>query len=317
MTLRPGPTGVAGRFVMAGGSEHHRMLIGGAWVDAASGETFDVADPATGVVICSVPRAAEADVETAVAAARGAFASWRVSTPRERFRVLAGVADTIEAEADVIAVLAARETGNALRTQSRPEVVQAAMFARYFAGTAAELTGVTTPISADLLNYTVREPLGVVAAVIPWNTPVVLATLKISVALCTGNTIVLKAAEDAPLATLHIADIFRRHAPPGVVNVLTGYGPRCGSALTGHADVDKLSFTGSIAVGREVMRVAAERVLPVSLELGGKNPAIVSPTRTARRSPAGSWPVCGSAARASRARRGLGCSSTRTSSSPS
>lgn len=265
------------RIVAADGGTRHLMLIGGTWVDSTSGEVFDVHNPATGAFIASVPRGADGDVEAAVAAARAAFGRWRHSTPEQRAVVLTRVADAIEAEAEQIAALAAQETGNALRTQSLPEVSQAASFARYFASTPASLQGTTTPIDSGLLNYTVREPLGVVAAVIPWNTPVALAALKISMALCTGNTIVLKAAEDAPLATLHIAEIFARHTPAGAVNVVTGFGPDCGAALVNHPGVDKLSFTGSTAVGKDVMRAAAERVLPVSLELGGKNPAIVFP----------------------------------------
>ncbi|URN09704.1 aldehyde dehydrogenase family protein [Actinomadura madurae] len=269
--------GRAARTGVTGGGSHHLMLIGGGWVGGASGESFDVLDPATGGFVASVPRGAAADVDAAVAAARAAFAGWRRTAPEQRSRALIAVADAIEAEAEEIATTVARETGNALRTQSRPEVGLAASFVRYFAGTAAELKGTTTPVGGDLLNYTVREPLGVVAAVIPWNTPVALAALKISMALCTGNTIVLKTAEDAPLAALHVAEIFQRHVPAGVVNALTGFGPDCGAALTNHAGVDKLTFTGSTAVGKDVMRAAAERVTPVSLELGGKNPAIVFP----------------------------------------
>ena len=253
------------------------MLMDGRWADSADGASFDVLNPATGQVISSVPRAGAADVDRAVGAARAAFGSWRRTTPEERSRVLIAVADALEREAETVAATVSEETGNALRTQSLPEVSLAVSFVRYFAGTAAELKGSTVPLGPDLLNYTIREPLGVVAAVIPWNTPVAIAALKIAMALCTGNTIVVKTAEDAPLATLLLGEIFTRFAPPGVVNILTGFGPDTGAALISHPGVDKLSFTGSTAVGKDVMRAAAERVLPVSLELGGKNPAIVFP----------------------------------------
>ena len=254
-----------------------RMMVCGRWSDSLSGEVIDVVNPANGQVIGSVPRGTSEDIDVAVAAARAAFQPWREATPERRCATLMSIAADVEAEADAIATLLAQETGNALRTQSAPEVGQAVAFLRYFAGAATSGGGTTTVIAPRLLNYTIREPLGVVAAVIPWNSPVALAVLKIAMALCMGNTVVLKASEEAPLAVLHLAGIISRHTPPGLVNVVTGYGPECGAALMGHPGVDKLSFTGSTAVGKEVMHAAARRVLPVSLELGGKNPAIVFP----------------------------------------
>lgn len=257
--------------------EHQRMLIGGAWVDAVSGQTLDVLNPANGEFLATVPRGEAPDVDAAVAAARTAFATWRDVTPAERTRMLNAIADAVEHDGEEIAIRISEETGNALRGQARPEVAGAVGFLRYFAGSAAELKGATTPIASNLLNYTVVEPLGVVAAVIPWNVPISSAALKIAMALCTGNTVVLKPAEDAPLAVLHLAEIMNRLLPPGVVNIVTGDGPECGAALANHPDVDKLTFTGSTAVGKQIMHAAAQRVLPVSLELGGKNPAIVFP----------------------------------------
>jgi aldehyde dehydrogenase (NAD+) len=148
---------------------------------------------------------------------------------------------------------------------------------RYYGGVASEQKGETLPLGEDMLSYTRREPLGVVAAIVPWNAPVMLASLKVAMALCTGNTLVLKAAEDAPLGVLRMAEIAARHLPDGVLNVLTGYGEECGGALIEHHGIAKISFTGSTEVGRIAMRAAAERILPVSLELGGKAPAIVYP----------------------------------------
>jgi betaine-aldehyde dehydrogenase len=253
------------------------MLVGGHWVDSADGASFEVCNPATGSFIASVPRAGAADVAGAVSAARTAFRNWRHTTPEVRSGILTAVAGALAENAEVIAEVIAEETGNALITQSLPEVAQAVAFIRYFAGTAAELKGSTVPLGQGLVNYTIREPLGVVAAVVPWNVPVATAALTISMALCTGNTVVLKPAEDAPLAVLRLGEIFNRFAPPGVVNVLAGFGQEAGAALTHHPDIDKVTFTGSTAVGREVMHAAAERILPVSLELGGKNPAVVFP----------------------------------------
>ncbi|GII96997.1 aldehyde dehydrogenase family protein [Sinosporangium siamense] len=224
-----------------------------------------------------MPRAGAADVDRAVRAAAAAFRAWRRETPAGRGRALLRIADDIEADAERIARLLATETGNAIRRQARPEVASAADLFRYFGGVAGEAKGETVPLGRGLLNYTLREPIGVVGGIVPWNAPVQLASVKIAMALVTGNTLVLKAAEDAPLAVLEVAAICARHLPPGVLNVLTGYGTEAGAALLEHPGVDKLSFTGSTEVGRIVMRAAAERILPVSLELGGKSPVIVFP----------------------------------------
>jgi len=253
------------------------MLIGGEWVWAASGETITVENPARREAIAEVPRGGAADVDRAVDAALSAFASWRKLPPRERGRLMMRIADDIEARQEALARTIAEETGNALRTQARPEVRTAIEMFRYFGGLANETKGETLPLAHDILSYTQREPLGVVAAVIPWNAPFVLASVKIAPALCAGNTIVMKTAEDAPLAVLLLAEICQAHLPPGVMNMLAGTGPECGSPLLNHPHVAKLSFTGSTGVGKLVMEAAAKRILPVSLELGGKSPSIVFP----------------------------------------
>src|SRR5690242_244325 len=242
-----------------------RMLIGGEWVDSAAGEVLEVEDPAHRTPIAVVPRGRAEDVARAVKAAAGAFPAWSRTVPRDRGRLLARIADALEARLEELARTIALETGNALRTQARPEAKTTVDILRYFGGLAGELKGETIPLGEQVLSYTRREPLGVVGAIIPWNAPVILAACKIAPALCAGNTLVLKAAEDAPLAVLMIAEACHEHLPPGVLNVLTGLGEEAGAALAQHPGVRKLSFTGSTEVGKLVMRYAADRIVPVSL----------------------------------------------------
>ena len=254
-----------------------KMLIGGDWVDASEGGTIAIDNPGNHAVIGSVPRGTADDVDRAVHAARAAFGPWRRLAPRERGKLLSRIAEDLQAEVEELARLVASETGNAIRTQSRPEANSSADVFRYFGGLASEMKGATIPLGETILNYNLREPIGVVGAIIPWNSPILIGSLKIAMALVTGNTLVLKAAEDAPLGVLRIAEICQRHLPPGVLNVITGFGEEAGAALARHPLVAKLSFTGSTEVGKEVMRVAGDRIAHVSLELGGKSPAIVFP----------------------------------------
>jgi acyl-CoA reductase-like NAD-dependent aldehyde dehydrogenase len=254
-----------------------QMLIGGKWVDAASGETFAVEDPAHRAPIAEVPRGRAEDVDRAMKAAAEAFPAWSRTPPRERGRILARIADALEARVEELARTIALETGNAIRTQSRPEAKNTVDIFRYFSGLGGELKGDTIPLGENVLCYTRREPLGVVGAIIPWNAPVLLAAVKIGPALCAGNTMVMKAAEDAPLGVLLLAEVCQQFLPPGVLNLLTGFGEECGGPLANHPTVRKLSFTGSTEVGKIVMRAAADRIVPISLELGGKSPSIVFP----------------------------------------
>jgi acyl-CoA reductase-like NAD-dependent aldehyde dehydrogenase len=256
---------------------HARMLIDGAWVGSMSGETLTVENPAKRRPIAEIPRGDAADVDGAVEAAARAFPGWSKVVPRERGRLLLRIAEAMEVRAEEIARTIALETGNALRTQARGEAQLSADIFRYFGGLAGELKGETIPLGEQVLSYTRREPLGVVGAIIPWNAPVLLGALKIAPALCAGNTLVLKAAEDAPLGVLMMAEICQEFLPPGVLNVLTGLGEECGQPLAQHRLVRKLSFTGSTEVGKIIMRAAAQRIVPVSLELGGKSPSIVYP----------------------------------------
>jgi acyl-CoA reductase-like NAD-dependent aldehyde dehydrogenase len=253
------------------------MLIGGKWSASASGQRIAIENPANRRIVAEVPRGAAADVEAAVAAAHKAFAAWKAVVPRDRGKLLLKIAEAIEARSEELARTIALETGNALRTQARGEAKLTADIFRYFGGLASELKGETVPLGEHMLSYTRREPLGIVGAIIPWNAPVMLGALKIAPALCAGNVMVLKAAEDAPLGVLMMADICNGFLPAGVLNVLTGYGQECGGPLANHPKIAKLSFTGSTEIGKVIMRAAAERIVPVSLELGGKSPSIVYP----------------------------------------
>ncbi len=254
-----------------------QMLIDGKTVQASDGRLIEIENPANHKIIAKVPRGGDADVERAVTAAARTFEQWRNVPARDRGKLLLKIADAVDAETEAIARIVALETGNAMRTQARPEVKSAADVFRYYGGVAGELKGETIPLGEHVLCYTRREPLGVVGGIVPWNAPVVLGTLKIAMAVAAGNTLVLKAAEDAPLALLRIAQICNEHLPAGVLNLLTGYGEEAGAALARHPLVRKLSFTGSTEVGKLIMHAAADRIVPVSLELGGKSPAIVFP----------------------------------------
>jgi acyl-CoA reductase-like NAD-dependent aldehyde dehydrogenase len=246
-------------------------------VEAIGGEWISVENPAVrGTVIAQVPRAREADVDRAVAAAAQAFTSWRRVSPADRCTALHAVADLLAEHREEMAHLVALETGNAIRTQARPDVDNAVETLRYFAGLTREIKGQTIPLDEETLSYTRREPYGVVGAIIPWNS-LTGGVMKIAMAISSSNTVVLKASEEAPLAILRTAEYFGEVLPPGVVNVLSGYGSEAGAALSAHPGVAKLTFTGSTAVGSLVMSSGAQHIVPSSLELGGKSPAIVYP----------------------------------------
>lgn len=262
----------------AGTPTRELMFVAGDWTPSESGRFFAVENPAVrGRVIAEVPGGSAADVDRAVRAAHAAFPSWRDAHWRDRGRALARIADAVEARTEELARLLARETGNAIRTQARPEIRGVADVLRYFAGLAGELKGETIPVGTSMLSYTLREPWGVVGAIGPWNAPVTLAMLKIAPALVCGNTVVFKPASEAPLAVLAVAKLCAEHLPAGVLNVVTGSGEEVGGALASHPLVSKVSFTGNTATGRSILRAAADRIVPVTLELGGKSPTIVFP----------------------------------------
>jgi betaine-aldehyde dehydrogenase len=255
-----------------------KMLVGGEWVESADGRTFDVETPARrGTVVAQVPRSGAPDVDRAVRAAAAAFPAWRGVVPRDRGRLLLRIADDVDAAVEDLARTLAMETGNAIRTQARPEAKLVADVFRYFGGLAGELKGETVPLGEQMFSYTRREPYGVVAAIVPWNVPVLIAAWKVAPALCAGNTVVLKPSANAPLAVLELARICQTHLPKGVLNVVTGTGEEVGTPLAEHPLVRKISFTGNTETGKAILRLAADRVIPVTLELGGKSPQILFP----------------------------------------
>jgi acyl-CoA reductase-like NAD-dependent aldehyde dehydrogenase len=255
----------------------YKMLIDGKWVESCEGDWIDIENPANKTIFAKVPRARAADVDLAVAAAKRAFRGWSRMAAGDRGRMLYAIADELEKRKEDLARLISSENGNALRTQSRGEAGQAPEIFRYVAGLSREIKGNSMYLNPDNLDYTRREPYGVVGAIVPWNAPLALAALKIAPALMTGNTMVLKASEEAPLAVLELSRICNEVLPAGVLNVLTGYGVECGAPLAEHRDVPKISFTGSTAVGRSILVAASSRIAAVSLELGGKSPQIVFP----------------------------------------
>ncbi|MGH8862510.1 MAG: aldehyde dehydrogenase family protein [Jatrophihabitantaceae bacterium] len=253
-----------------------RQLIDGEWMPARAGSELDVVDPAIREPFTSVARADPRDVDDAVAAARRAFPGWAATSPSERGALLRRWAELISGSVEELAATEARDVGKPL-SGGRMNMHIAHGIVEYFAGAADKLTGVTLPTrTPDYLGYTVPEPYGVCAVVIPWNVPAVLTAANVAPALAAGNTVVLKASEIAPLAPFALAELARRAGlPPGVLNVVTGLGAEAGAALTGHRDVDHISFVGSTATGRAVMTAAAQHLVPVKLELGGKSPNVV------------------------------------------
>ena len=257
--------------------KNHKMVIDGELVDSHGLDKIEIECPATKEIFATVPRGNSHDVNKAVKAASNAFPTWALIAPRERGKLLLKIADAIESEVESLSIIIAKETGNAIRTQAKPEAKIVIDIFRYFGGLGGELKGETIPLGENFLSYTRREPIGVIGGIIPWNAPVLLGALKIAPAIVAGNTIVIKAAEDAPLGILRIAEICQNFIPKGVVNLITGFGEECGAPLMEHPDVRKISFTGSTGVGKVIMRAASERIVPVSLELGGKSPSIVFP----------------------------------------
>jgi acyl-CoA reductase-like NAD-dependent aldehyde dehydrogenase len=254
-----------------------RMVIGGEERDAASGETFEVFDPSTGRVITEVPRGSTADVDAAVGAARAAVDDrrWSGLRPGKRTELLGKVAELIKRNSTALAQLEALDGGKPVRLASG-EIWAAAEAFRYYAGWPTKVTGDTVPTDDRLFVYTVREPVGVCGAIIPWNFPLVMAAWKIAPALAFGNAVVLKPAEQTPLTALRLAQLcLEAGIPEGVVNVVTGFGEEAGRPLAQHYGVDKITFTGSTEVGRKVLHESEGNLKRVTLELGGKSPNIV------------------------------------------
>jgi len=256
-----------------------KLLINNQWVDSASGKTFPTLNPATGEVICQVAEADATDVDYAVRAARYAFdqGPWRKLAASERGRLLNRLADLIEHHADELARLEALDNGKPYAVASAADLPLTIACYRYYAGWADKVQGRTIPITGNYFCYTRLEPVGVVGQIIPWNFPLLMQAWKLGPALATGNTVVMKPAEQTPLTALRVGElIVEAGFPPGVVNLLPGYGPTAGAAIARHMDVDKIAFTGSTEVGHLIMEAAARSNLKrVTLELGGKSPNIV------------------------------------------
>jgi acyl-CoA reductase-like NAD-dependent aldehyde dehydrogenase len=252
-------------------------FIDGEWHAPASEKQLTVENPSRRSTLAEVGRGGTEEVDQAVSAASRAFSAWRVLAARERGKPLLALAERIAEHTEDIARLLAAETGNALRTQARPEVMGTAEVLRYYGGAIAEQKGETLPLGPGIFSYSTREPHGVVGAIIPWNAPLLLGAMKLSMALATGNTLVLKPAEDAPLAVIRMTELAADLFPAGVFNLVTGVGEEAGAALARHPLVSKTSFTGSSEVGKLVAHAAADRIANVTLELGGKSPIIVYP----------------------------------------
>ncbi len=256
----------------------YRMLIAGEWIEAEGGRRLESLDPANGAAWASFPAASAADVDRAVRAAHQAMTEgpWARTTATERGKALYRLADLLASRADELAKVETRDTGKLIR-ETRSQIRYVADYFRYFAGAADKLEGATLPIDKpDLFVMTVREPIGVVAAVIPWNSQLLLAAVKIGPALAAGNAVVLKASEHAPTPLLEFGKLcLEAGIPPGVVNVVTGLGDPCGKALTTHPLVARISFTGGAETARHIVRNSAENFAVVTLELGGKSPILV------------------------------------------
>jgi aldehyde dehydrogenase (NAD+) len=256
-----------------------QLLINNRWVPSESGRTFATINPSTGEEICQVAEADTADVDRAVSAARAAFEGgpWRKMPASGRGRLLYHLADLIERHAEELARLESLDNGKPLRIARAVDVVKTVACYRYFAGWADKNHGKTIPIDGEYLCYTRHEPIGVVGQIIPWNFPMLMQAWKLAPALATGNTVVMKPAEQTPLSALRIGElILEAGFPAGVVNILPGFGPTAGAAIARHMDIDKVAFTGSTEVGHLIMQAAAQSNLkPVTLELGGKSPNII------------------------------------------
>ena len=253
-----------------------KLLIGGEWVEGA--DRFPTVNPATEETIAEIEEAGPEQVDAAVRAARETFEDpkWWQMDPHRRAELLWRLADLIEEHAEELAEVETRDNGKPSFESAKVDLPFVVQNYRYYAGWADKLTGETIPVSGPFLNYTLREPLGVVGAIVPWNFPLSLASWKVAPALACGNTVVLKPAEETPLTALLLGELaLEAGFPPGALNVIPGHGPVTGAALVGHGDVDKIAFTGSTETGREIMRTAAGSLKKVSLELGGKSPNVV------------------------------------------
>lgn len=253
-----------------------KMIIGGEQVDAADGQTFDVMNPATGEVLARAPLGGPEDVDRAVKAAQAAFEGpWSTWSASKRGRTLQRFSNLVKQNLEELAQLESRNVGKPI-SGARGEALAVSLVFEYYAGAANKLFGETIPVSRPGLDFTLREPIGVVGLIVPWNFPMNMASWKLGPALAAGNTAILKPASYTPLTAIRLGELaLEAGFPPGVVNVITGPGGTAGAALAGHAGVGKVAFTGETTTGQEIMRLAANNVKKISLELGGKSPNIV------------------------------------------
>ena len=257
--------------------ERKKMFVGGKWLEG-TGKTFEVFNPATEEVIALVPDATEIEVGAAVTAARSALEDgpWGKMSARERGRLVYKLAQRISEKAEELARLESLNNGKPFFESSRVDIPSTVDCFEYYAGWADKIEGETIPVNGPYLNYTLREPVGVVGAIVPWNFPLLLAAYKVAPALACGNTVILKPAEETPLSALRLGELAQEVGfPDGVFNVVTGLGPTTGAALVRHPGIDKIAFTGSTQTGQEIMKAAAGTLKKVSLELGGKSPNVV------------------------------------------
>jgi aldehyde dehydrogenase (NAD+) len=257
--------------------EQKHLLINNEWRPSSSGQTMEVINPATEEIIAAVAAADGRDVDAAVAAARAAFdGPWGTMSARERGRLVRKLADRLLERADDVSRLETLHNGKPISESRNIEIPAAAECFEYYAGWADKVMGETIPVKGNHLTYTLREPIGVVAAIVPWNFPLLLAAWKVAPALACGNTVILKPASQTPLTALALGEMaVEIGLPPGVLNVITGPGSRVGQALVEHPGIDKIAFTGDTSTGKSIMRSAADTLKRITLELGGKSPNIV------------------------------------------
>ncbi|MDO5301217.1 MAG: aldehyde dehydrogenase family protein [Tissierellia bacterium] len=255
--------------------EQYGLFINGAFKDSISGETLEVTSPATGEVLAKVARASDADVDEAVQAAREAFKTWRHSSHTKRAKLLNQIADRMDEHREELAKIESINSGKAIRESFNVDIPTAAEHFRYFAGVILADEGSNKEVDANVISIVTHEPIGVVGAVVAWNFPILLAAWKLAPALAAGNTVVIQPSSSTPLSLLRFAEIIQDILPPGVLNVVTGKGSESGDAIFNHKDVDKVSFTGSTEVGYSVAEAAAKRIVPATLELGGKSANII------------------------------------------
>lgn len=258
--------------------KEYKLYVGGNFVDSVSGKTFTSTNPATGAKLAEVAEADKEDVDRAVSAARRAFEAWRKTPAIERGRILRRIGEIILSRADELAQLETQDCGKPIRETRGADIPFAASTFEYWGSLADKIGGRVVPVQGEFLNYTVRDPMGVVGLIIPWNYPLLMAAWKIAPALACGNTAILKPAEQTPITAMELAGICAEAGvPDGVVNILPGYGQTAGAALAAHPGVDKIAFTGEWITAQHIVKASAGNLKRVSFELGGKSPMIVFP----------------------------------------